>query len=308
MKEEQDMNGSKVFLLGGIAAMIGLMAFMTAPRLASSNAQNSITGQWIVSPSKADGSAQLTLQSTGPDWNINSSTSILLSQLRGLTAAEMRADGGMARFEIVRDAGTLQCEGRFKNGRGAGNFVFKPNRNYLSEMRSLGYDNLSDEQMFSFALHDVRLDFVRGLIAAGYERTDVDQLVSMRIHGVTLDFINDLRSLGYDRTPTDELVSMRIHGVSADFIRELKALGYERVAVDQLVSMRIHGVETDFVRELKEMGYDHVPADDLISMRIHGVATEFIKELKTLGYERPPVDELVSMKIHGVTPDFIRRR
>src|SRR5262244_1705948 len=152
-----------------------------------------------------DGFVQLTLQSTGPDWNINSSTSVPLSQLRGLTAAEMRADGGMARFEITRDAGTLQCEGWFKNGRGAGTFVFKPNRNYLSEMRSLGYDDLSDERMFSLALHDVRLDFVRGLMAAGYERTDVDQLVSMRIHGVTLDFISDLRSLGYDRVPTDEL-------------------------------------------------------------------------------------------------------
>src|SRR5262250_2363660 len=127
MKEEQVMNGSKVFLLSGIVAMIGLMTFMTAPRLASS--------------------------------------SILLSQLRGLTAAEMRADGGMARFEIVRDAGTLQCEGLFKNGRGSGTFVFKPNQNYVSEMRSLGYDNLSDDGMFSLALHDVRLDFVRGLIA-----------------------------------------------------------------------------------------------------------------------------------------------
>src|SRR5262245_13082478 len=138
MKEEQDMNGSKVFLISGIAAMIGLMTFMTAPRFASSNLQNSITGQWIVSPSKADGSAQLTLQSAGPDWNINSSTSVPLSQLRGLTAAEMRADGGVAKFEIVRDAGTLQCEGLFKNGRGSGTFVFKPNLNYVSEMRSLG--------------------------------------------------------------------------------------------------------------------------------------------------------------------------
>src|SRR5215510_11035366 len=251
------MNGSKAFLLSGIVAIIGLMTFTAAPRRALSSAQNTITGQWIVSPSKADGFVQLTLRSTGPDWNINSSTSVPLSQLRGLTAAEMRADGGTTRFEIVRDAGTLQCEGWFKNGRGSGTFAFKPNRNYLTEMRSLGYDNLSDDRIFSLALHDVRLDFVRGLIAAGYERTDMDQLVSMRIHGVTLDFINDLRSLGYDRTPTDELVSMRIHGVSADFIRELKVLGY-----------------------------DHVPADELVSMRIHGVTTEFIKELKTLGYER----------------------
>ncbi|HKE03634.1 MAG TPA: hypothetical protein VKE91_06225, partial [Blastocatellia bacterium] len=142
------MNRSKAFLLSGIAAMIGLMTFTTAPRFALSSAQNTITGQWIVSPSKADGFVQLTLQSTGPDWNINSSTSVPLSQLRGLTAAEMRADGGMARFEITRDAGTLQCEGWFKNGRGSGTFVFKPNRNYVSEMSSLGYDNLSDERMF----------------------------------------------------------------------------------------------------------------------------------------------------------------
>src|SRR5215475_15519826 len=300
MKEEQDMNGSKVFLLSGIAAMIGLMTFTIAPRFASSGAQNSITGQWIVSLSKADGFVQLTLQSTGPDWNFNSSTSVPLSQLRGLTAAEMRADGGMAKFEIVRDAGILQCEGWFKNGRGSGTFVFKPNRNYVSEMRGLGYDNLSDDRMFSLALHDVRLDFVRGLIAAGYERTDIDQLVSMRIHGVTLDFIGDLRSLGYDRTPTDDLVSMRIHGVSADFIRDLKGLGYERLAVDQLVSMRIHGVETDFIRELKELGYDRVPADELVSMKIHGVTPDFIRRMKDRGVKDLSIEQLISLRIHGL--------
>src|SRR5262245_3064582 len=177
MKEEQDMNGSKVFLLCGIAAMIGLMTFMTAPRLASSIAQNSITGQWIVSPSKADGFVQLTLQRTGPDRNFNSSTSVPLSQLRGLTAAEMRKDSGMTKFEIVKNAGTLQCEEWFKNSKESRTFVFKPNLNYVSEMRSLGYNNLSDDRIFSLTIHDVRLDFVHELIAAGYERTDMDQLV-----------------------------------------------------------------------------------------------------------------------------------
>src|SRR5215475_7491372 len=300
MKEEQDMNGSKVFLLSGIAAMIGLMTFTIAPRFASSGAQNSITGQWIVSLSKADGFVQLTLQSTGPDWNFNSSTSVPLSQLRGLTAAEMRADGGMARFEIVRDAGTLQCEGWFKNGGGAGTFVFNPNRNYLSEMRSLGYDNLSDDRMFSLALHDVRLDFVRGLIAAGYERTDVDQLVSMRIHGVTLDFIGDLRSLGYDRAPADELVSMRIHGVGTDFIRELKELGYDHVPADDLVSMRIHGVTTKFIKELKTLGYESAPVDQLVSMKIHGVTPDFIRQMKDRGVKDLSIEQLISLRIHGL--------
>src|SRR5215471_6251625 len=137
MKEEQAMNRSKAFLLSGIAAMIGLMTFAVAPRFASSSAQNTITGQWTVSLSKADGFAQLTLQRTGPDWNFNSSTSVPLDQLSGLTAAGARTDGGIVRFEIVREAGTLQCEGRFNNGRGAGTFVFNPNRNYVSEMRSL---------------------------------------------------------------------------------------------------------------------------------------------------------------------------
>ncbi|HEY6403264.1 MAG TPA: hypothetical protein VI479_17720, partial [Blastocatellia bacterium] len=101
------MNRSKAFLLGGVAALIGLMIFAVAPRFASSSAQNTMTGQWIVSLSKADGVVELTLRSRGPDWNFNSSTSVPLSQLRGLNAAEMRADGGMTRFEIVRDAGTL---------------------------------------------------------------------------------------------------------------------------------------------------------------------------------------------------------
>src|SRR5215510_12778003 len=300
MKEEQVMNRSKAFLLSGIAAMIGLVTYAVAPLFASSGPQNTITGQWIVSMSKADGFVQLTLQRTDPDWNFNSSTSVPLSQLRGLTAAEMRTDGGMVKFEIVRDAGTLQCEGWFKSGRGSGTFVFKPNRNYVSEMRGLGYDNLADDRMFSLALHDVRLEFVRGLIAAGYERTDIDQLVSMRIHGVTLDFIGDLRSLGYDRPPTDELVSMRIHGVDADFIRDLKELGYDRVPADELVSMRIHSVTTKFIKELKTLGYESAPVDQLVSMKIHGVTPDFIRQMKDRGVKDLSIEQLISLRIHGL--------
>src|SRR5687767_5054719 len=62
--------------------------------------------------------------------------SIRLSELEGLG---VRATDytGEAHFEVRRDAGTIEFDGRFDNGRGRGTFRFSPSQDFVSGMRSL---------------------------------------------------------------------------------------------------------------------------------------------------------------------------
>jgi hypothetical protein len=122
-------------------------------------------------------------------------------------------EGVMVRFQMVRDAGTLACEGYFKRGNGAGTFTFSQDPNFISEMRQMGYTGLLPEMLFAMAAHNVSLDYVRGLRSLKAAPSSADDLISMRIHGVSIEYIQELQALGYRNLKADELVTMRIHGV-----------------------------------------------------------------------------------------------
>jgi len=264
-----------------------------------------VTGQWMIDGRVVEGKVELTLRGNrGEHGHFNSSSMLPLEQVRGLSYELMNSAGANVRFEIARDAGTLTCEGYFKDGNGAGAFTFSANPRFVSEMQSLGYAGLSTDMVFSMAVHDVTLAYVRDLRALGIERVSSDQLIAMVIHGVAIEYIREMQALGYNELSPDNLVAMRIHGVSTEFARELKALGYSP-SIDQMVAMRIHGVTPAFAKELKALGYQSILPDQMIAMQIHGAGIDFVKDIKSLGYT-PTIDQLVSMRIHGVTPEYIR--
>src|SRR5882724_10827561 len=297
------MNILSIFTSKRFALLLTLLA-ITATILGgryvpAAHAQDSMNGQWLIDPSGKADMVQLTLQKRdGWEHQFSSSFPVPMSDLRGLSSAQMGASGATVRFEIRRDAGSFMCEGWFNNGRGAGQFTFAANQSYLSELRGLGYKSV-DDRILSLAVHDVSLKFIQDLQSLGYEHLSLDQLVAMRIHGVSTDFIKELNNLGYNHIFPDNLVAMRIHGVRTEWISELKTLGYDHISVDQLVAMRIHGVSTEFIKEWKDLGYEIPSTDELVAMRIHGVKAEFVKELKDLGYDHVSADQLVSMRIHG---------
>jgi hypothetical protein len=230
-----------------------------------------IRGQWTITGYLIDGQVQLTIQRGGPGLNMSSSSPIALSQLRGLTRAQLDSSGSMTRFELQRDAGRLQFAGYLQNGGGGGAFTFTPNPRFAPDMRALGYDGLSEEKVFTMAVHDVSAAYVREMNALGIHPGSADQLISMRIHNVTVEFARDLKDLGYTDLPADKLVTLRIHGVTTDFIKELDALGYHHPSLDQLVTMRIHGITPDYIRKTRSLGLANLTVDQLVSVKIHGV-------------------------------------
>jgi hypothetical protein len=213
---------------------------------------------------------ELSLRRVGGRGQWNSSETLPLPELRGLTTAMLEAPSADARFAWTRDAGTFDCQGRFETGVGAGHFSFTANAEYASDMKRRGYGEIDVEKALRLALHDVSRSFIDELGRLGYERMPIDGLISLRIHGVSPEFIRAFKALGYAALTPDQLVSMRIHGVSPEFVKELAGLGYKGIEVSDLVSMRIHGVTTDFVRRVQGRSGKDVTVDRLVSMRIHG--------------------------------------
>ena len=222
-------------------ALVTLSVFTLA---SAALAEETITGQWMIDPFPIEGKVQLTLHRGSEHSQMTSSSALGLDQLRGLARAQMDASSGTnVHFEIARNAGTLACEGFFRSGKGAGTFTFSPSTSFVGEMRSLGYDSLSTEMVFSMAVHDVTTQYVRDMRSLGVQPHSSEQLITMRIHKVSVDYVRELKGLGFNDLSADRLVTMRIHGVTPDFITHLQSRGMKNLTVDQLVSLRIHGID-----------------------------------------------------------------
>src|SRR4029453_9715345 len=215
--------------------------------------------KWRVEKGATATLVELSLRRVGGRGHWNSSETLPLTDLKGLTAEMLEAASSDVRFEWVKDAGTFACQGRFETGVGAGHFVFSASADYAADMKRRGYGEIDEEKALSSALHAGAPPFIDELAKLGYGRVPLDDLVSLRIHGVSPDFIRGMASRGYRKLPRDQLPSLRIHGASLEFVNELQSLGYSGLPVDGLVSFRIHGVSAEDDPALKQNRHAAAP-------------------------------------------------
>src|SRR4029453_5936860 len=160
-------------------------------------------------------------------------------ELEGLGARDDRWTASDVRFGVRRDAGTVDFQGSFTNGRGRGTWRFPPNAAFGNALKK-SYPGLTPDQVFRLAIHDVSRTFIASMTKEGYVSPSLDDLTRMRIHGVDAVYVQGLRKAGYDNLSVGELVKTRIHGATPAFAQEVSAAGIGKLSVDDLVKMRIH--------------------------------------------------------------------
>ena len=224
------------------------------------------------------------------------------------------------------------CEGNFSWGRGSGTFTFPPDPDFVAELKKLGYEAPTDEQLFSMLLMDVGVEFARSVRDAGLHAS-TGQLIEMRIHGLTTEYIRETQRAGYRDFGPQDYIEMRIHGVQPPFLRDLKDAGYQSLGEAggrtansrrqlgvsarpqglRLAAQSVrHGAAQNSRRErrvserLEGRGYGDLGVERITELRIHGVSTDFIRDSKALGYNFTP-QEIVNLRIHGVDGNYLRR-
>ena len=304
------MRDKPVSILTLVGAITVLSFLVGSFATCETSAQDSYTGQWIIEPARTAGRYQVTFtyQSTrsGRGHSMSGFT-IEPERFQGLTQTQIMSAGSRVQFQLVRDAGTLNCEGWFKDGKGSGHFVFAASPTFAGELQRRGYPAPTEAQQFSMTLSDLSLVLIDELKTQGYERPSLDQLVRMGEHGVTSEYIRELKAQGYSVQSVDLLTRMVDHGVNPKFIRELDALGFKQLPVETLIRTVDHGVTPRFINDLAAEGYTGLSLDQLIRTVDHGVTPKFITELKEIGFDKLPIEQLVRMQDHGVTVKFIQK-
>jgi hypothetical protein len=293
-----------------LAVFVLALSFML-PDPSSALAQGSLTGEWKASVDsgksekwkKADDSDESGWEDksekgdklylsferrTEKGGRSNMGSNYAYSELQGLTREQAHADGAV-RFQLVREAGTIECEGSFAGGRGSGTFRFTPNQSFVSAMRARGFDFEKDSSTW------------------GDERDHENRLFAAATLNVTTALADDLLSADFGKLDTEDLFKAAIFKINSKFMREMKESGFPGLGMEELVKARIFKIDASFVREAARMGFDKEPFESLVKMRIFKVTPDFVNEVRGEGLTDLSVEDLVKMKIFKIDADFIRR-
>ena len=269
------------------------------------SAQNVLTGDWTASTKEENAdkihlSFEMRTEKGGRNQH---GSSFLYSDLQGLTREQ--AQNGKASFSLVREAGTIECEGTFVNGKGSGTFRFAPNYAFVDAMRSRGFDfakpskhgtvNL-EQRLFTAATINVTTAFADDLKSANFGPLDVDDLFKAAIFKITPQFMSEMKASGFPNLGMEELVKARIFKVDAEYVRQVNDMGFQNLDFEGLVKFRIFKVDPEYLSALKAEGLTNLSPEDVVKFRIFKIDPQFIREARA---SEPNItaEQLVEMKI-----------
>lgn len=290
------------FATAGSASAIGSMA---APQ----GAENIFSGEWTAELGRSrPGEIQLTFHRRSEEGGFNMiGSSLSLGELQGLTAEAAASARTNVNFKIVREAGTFACEGYFREGKGAGFWTLAINRDYVSALRSRGYDRLSDEDLLRAALHNLTTRYIDDLKAMGYDHPEFSELSRAASRQVTPQYIRELQAAGYEGLPLSELIRARNHEIDAAYIREVRAMGFDKQPLEMLIRLRNHEITQEFINRMRSAGFENLSIEELVRLKNHEVTPEFVNDLKAEGFASISPEMAVRLKNHNIDREFIRR-
>lgn len=191
------------------------------------------------------------------------------------------------------------------DGNNAKNVVPQPetapeqNANTQPDLKANPFVNAKFEGEGKSEKQDKSGDFIDEMASVGFTNLSVDDLISLKTHGVTANFVRGLRALGFDNLTPRAVVNLRIHNVTPAYVEAMASVGYKGLTPKELTSARIHNVTPDFARKIQDVGYPSLSLGQLIQFRIYGITPEFVRLARSrLGDLSPK--QLISLKNAGV--------
>lgn len=242
--------------------LLALVILAAAP---AARAEDAITIRWDVSEQAAD-RVNLRINSWSGRNGGNSTTSLPLADLKGL--ASLAADGPV-RFQIVREAGRLDCDGVVTARHGAGGCRFTADPAFAAALEKRGVGRPSQREQLEMTTRDVRMALLDAFERQGYRTPTPKQLVAAGVFRIDVAYLRSLDAIGYHAGSLDKLTAMRIFRIEPDWIRQIEVIGpaFRDLPPDTLVAMRIHHVSPEFARRMLSEHPDLTPAR-LVELRI----------------------------------------
>jgi len=291
----------KAFFSGSISLAFIIIVFGSYVIVA----QTAVSGEWKADTrNEESGKIHLSFERRTHNGKSQNGTSFDYADLQGLTRDQ--AQNGRVTFRLVREAGTIECEGMFTAGKGSGTFTFTPNRSFVDAMKSRGFDfeetmkkgrdGSTEERLFTAATIGITTALADDLKSANFGPLDVNDLFKAAIFKVTSEFMVEMKSTGFPNLGMEELVKARIFKIDADFVRQIREMGFEKADFEGIVKFRIFKVTPELLNMLKSEGYGDLSSEQVVKFQIFKIDQDFIRKARSVN-PNISVEELVRMKI-----------
>ena len=268
-------------------------------------AQSPITGEWKADAAKGNAEKiHVSFSRSNGDSRKNvHGSAFSYEDLQGLTREQTQ--NGSVSFRLVREAGTIECEGAFDNGKGSGTFRFTPNAGYLDAMRSRGFDfakfsskghGTVEDRLFAAATINVTTKLADDLLSADFGPLDVDDLFKAAIFKVDSRYMSEMKATGFPNLKMEDLVKARIFKIDADYVRQIKDMGFGVENFENLVKYRIFKVTPEFLNEIRAEGLTNIDPEDVVKMRIFNIDAAYVREARAAD-PNISVEKMVQKKI-----------
>jgi len=305
----------KIFQLSLIAIAFVTFVLCPPPKTSAASAQSGFTGDWKAEiKTEKQEKIYLSFERRTEHGRNQSGSNYDFADLQGLTREQAQA-GGTVKFTLAREAGNIECEGKFENGKGSGTFRFSPSQSFADAMKKRGFDfsvgregreDTLDNRLFTAATLNLTTAFVDDLKSANFGPLTVDDVFKARIFNITPQFMSEMKATGFPNLGMEELVKARIFKIDASYVRDLGSAGFKDLSFEDLVKASIFKVNADFARKVKAMGFDNESMESLVKMQTFKITPEFIKEVQDMGFKTSKLEDLVQMRIFNVTGAYIK--
>lgn len=225
----------------------------------------------------------------------NHGSGFAYDDLQGLSRNQVESANSAVNFRLVREAGTIEAEGVFQNGKGSGTFRFTPNPNFVSAMQSRGFA-FNNEKLFAATTLNVTTEVADSLRSSGFQNLKTDDLFKAVIFKITPQFMQEMASVGFPNLDMEDLVKARIFKIDSDYARQVRAMGFGGESMEGMVKLRIFKVTPEFLREVQGEGLTNLSVEDATKLRIFKIDGAFIRQARADGVP-VEVEKLVQKKI-----------
>ncbi|TVQ01031.1 MAG: hypothetical protein EA359_14645 [Balneolaceae bacterium] len=146
-----------------------------------------------------------------------------------------------------------------------------PSEDLLNRMNAtmieMGYTGLTHDDLRELRSEGVTATYISNIRSLGFTDLSLDQAVRLANANVSSAFVAMMMELGYELT-IDEYIELRRAGITAHFTSNVHDLGYTDVTIDQLVRMRRIGVTPALIERLQDERGPDVTMEEIIRYRI----------------------------------------
>ncbi len=134
-------------------------------------------------------------------------------------------------------------------------------------MEEMGYTGLSHDDLRELRNDGVTATYISNVRALGYSDLTLEQSVSLAKANASSAFIAMMMELGY-MLSVDEIITLRNAGITAHYTSHLHDMGYRDVTREQLIRMKRIGVTPELIEKLRAERGDDLPLEEVIRYRI----------------------------------------